>query len=709
MEVNLSTKVSFCDLTHTGQLVSANTFPLGMAMVAAYAKKALGEDIDMELFKYPEDFSNYLDKNTPQIACFSIFAWNNHLSHEYAKRLKEANPKTITLFGGPNWPNHSEEKKEFLKKWSSVDFAVEGEGEIVFVEFFNLLKKYNFDFQKIKKEGIKIPNTSYLRDGEIITGEILPRLENLDQVPSVYENGLSDKFFDKHLIPMIQTARGCPYACTFCHEGSLYFNKTRRFSQERTKYEIDYIAKRVKVPDFIIVDLNYGMFEEDITTSKYMARIQDTLDWPKFVTIATAKNHKQRVLEISKILHGSLPPGAAVQSTDPGVLKIIKRTNLPMEAVVEVAKTAETDGAASFSEVILCLPGDSKRAHFQSIKDVIDAGFTLIRTYQFMLLAGTEAGGNDARKQYNYDTRFRIKPMNFGKYKFRGEEFVSAEIEEICVSNNTMNYQDYRECRELSLTVEIFNNNGIFYDFLQFLDLRGVTRAEFLFKIHELVKKNDLVSSFYRDFAKDEEENLWKDEKELRDFMAQPKKINEYLKGNYGTNEIYKYRAIAVFNNIEEIHKIVYQASCELLDGKGLLNKECSSYLNELKRFSLMRKTKIFAVDKKSEDTFHYDFVQLLDSNFAKDPFKLKRPEGMHIETYHTKRQQSVIEGYIDQFGTTLVGLGRILNRAHIAAMHRDAKYSGSNQDENALRKKNQTSDERATAGPTGGDMIEQY
>ena len=82
---------------------------------------------------------------------------------------------------------------------------------------------------------------------------------------------------------MIQTARGCPYACTFCHEGSLYFNKTRRFSQERTKYEIDYIAKRVKVPDFIIVDLNYGMFEEDITTSKYMARMQDTLDWPKFV------------------------------------------------------------------------------------------------------------------------------------------------------------------------------------------------------------------------------------------------------------------------------------------------------------------------------------------------------------------------------------------------------------------------------------------
>ena len=37
----MSTKVSFCDLTHTGQLVSANTFPLGIAMVAAYAKKKI--------------------------------------------------------------------------------------------------------------------------------------------------------------------------------------------------------------------------------------------------------------------------------------------------------------------------------------------------------------------------------------------------------------------------------------------------------------------------------------------------------------------------------------------------------------------------------------------------------------------------------------------------------------------------------------------
>ena len=68
-----ATKITFADLTHTGQLVAANTFPLGISMVAAYAKKHLGDEIDAEVFKYPDDFSKYLDSQTPTIACFSNF------------------------------------------------------------------------------------------------------------------------------------------------------------------------------------------------------------------------------------------------------------------------------------------------------------------------------------------------------------------------------------------------------------------------------------------------------------------------------------------------------------------------------------------------------------------------------------------------------------------------------------------------------------
>ena len=72
----MAVKISFADLTHTGQLVAANTFPLGISYVAGFAKQALTDEIDLELFKYPEDLSDYLETNTPKIACFSAFSWN---------------------------------------------------------------------------------------------------------------------------------------------------------------------------------------------------------------------------------------------------------------------------------------------------------------------------------------------------------------------------------------------------------------------------------------------------------------------------------------------------------------------------------------------------------------------------------------------------------------------------------------------------------
>ena len=37
--------------------------------------------------------------------------------------------------------------------------------------------------------------------------------------PSPYTTGLLDEFFDEKLTPMVQTSRGCPYSCTFCHDG----------------------------------------------------------------------------------------------------------------------------------------------------------------------------------------------------------------------------------------------------------------------------------------------------------------------------------------------------------------------------------------------------------------------------------------------------------------------------------------------------------
>jgi radical SAM superfamily enzyme YgiQ (UPF0313 family) len=672
------TKITFADLTHTGQVVAANTFPLGSGMVVAYAKKELGDDIDIEIFKYPDDLAARLDGDMPQIACFTSFSWNIRLHHEYARRIKALSPGTITIFGGCNFPDAADEQAEYLAKYHCIDFYIEYEGELAFVELYRRLKALGFDAARFKRERTPSPNVRYLVDGEFVASPLGPKIRDLSIIPSPHLSGVLDKFHDDVLIPMMQTTRGCPYQCTFCWEGGSFFTKIGRFTQERVRQELDYIAARTnKVPDLCIVDANFGMFEDDLDTSRAILDVQKQHKngWPKSVLTATAKNHKERTIEIVELLGATLPPTAAVQSTDAKVLKDIKRKNPPTAVLEAMGRVVDKYGGQSEAELILCLPSDNRTAHFRTVSDMIDAGMTFIRMYQFMLLPGTEAASRKCRTENEMVVRFRVLPRCFGFYRFRDEKFGVAEIEEICVANKTMPYEDYQACRDLHLTVEIFNNDSIFSDLLFFLDRYGVKRSRFIKRAYELILGgHGHMAQLYADFRAEERKNLWTELATVEEFTSRPGTVERYIAGEYGTNELYKHRALAVFDGIVPLHEVAFEAARSLLAEAGALTGPVEHYLSELARFSLMRKRDPLNTGRPERGRFHYDFVALLNARFMADPFALERPEGVDIAIDHTPQQTELIEGYVRQYGTTLIGLGRILIRANMGRLYRSAR-----------------------------------
>ena len=108
--------------------------------------------------------------------------WNANLQLAYAKALKTNHPGVITVFGGPNYPTEKDSQLEFLAKNQQIDFYIDGEAELAFVELTKTIDKYNFNYNELKKDQVKIPNTQYLSNGAFISGDMMPRIMDIEEI-----------------------------------------------------------------------------------------------------------------------------------------------------------------------------------------------------------------------------------------------------------------------------------------------------------------------------------------------------------------------------------------------------------------------------------------------------------------------------------------------------------------------------------------------
>jgi len=673
----MSVKVAFADLTHTGKVVDANYAPLSVGYIAAYAKTQLGGELDPVLFKYPASFATYLKTDAPQIACFSNYMWNERLQSEFARRLKARHPNAITVFGGPNYPTEQHVQRRFLESRPDIDFYIDGEGEIGFVSLFKALADVGFDLQKLKASGTSVPNVHYLSGDQFVCSPLAPRILDLDaQLPSPYLMGLLDEFFDTTLHPLVQTSRGCPYSCTFCHDGIDYMNKTRKFSVDRIREELNYIADRVQVPGLTLADLNWGMFPEDIDTAKILAQLKADRGWPRIIASATAKNQKQRIVEMAKILGDSIQLGASIQSTDASVLKKIKRSNIGIETITLMARESARADTTTFSEVILCLPGDTKEKHLKSVFDMMDAGIRDMRTYQFILLPGTEGASDASRAEYQYQTRFRVLPRCVGTYSIYGDDVNIPEVHEVCVANNTMPFEDYLACRDFNLSLAIFNNGNLFEEIFSLAEVLDIRRSELMRCIHDLASTSGgAVGELYAEYRADESRNFWNTREELNAFLESPGGFTQYLSGSYGANQIYKYRSTAMLQLLDKMTEIPLAAIRAELLARHLLDDVLVQYLDDLRDVIIGRKSRVTELEQDVTLRVRFDFAALDEHQYVSDPRDFYRPEGVSLSLSYTDAQRHTLDTYFSQYGRTLEGISYFIHRNPAQMLYRQIEH----------------------------------
>ena len=670
----MTKRVYFADLTHTGQVIAANIFPFGVSLIAARTKAQLGDWIDVDIFKYPDDLAAALEREKPAAVCFSHYLWNARLCATFAERIKAAWPDVPVVFGGPNYPVDAADQDRFMVENPAVDFIVVKEGEVAGAHLIEALLDHDFDAEALKASRDPLPSVHFRHGDETVRNELAPRLTDLTETPSPYLMGLLDKFFDDVLIPVIETNRGCPFGCSFCVEGIRYYNKVRWFQQDRTRAELEYIAARTNQPDLLISDSNFGMYKQDIETCKMIAALQKRTGWPKYVQNSSGKNQKERVVEAARILGGAMILTVSIQSADPVVLKNVNRDNISLGQIVDVGREAESLGANSYCEIILGLPGDSKDGHFNSVLSMIDAGINDVLSYQAMMLPGAEIASRASRALHGMKTRWRVLPRCFGEYDILGTEVSVAEIEEICVANDTLSFEDYLSCRALSLTVELFHNSGAFAELTALLGHFGLSASEFLRSVDTLANSDGSpMHGLYAAYLRENVEKLRDTRDAMLDYVEDPEIVAKHITGELGSGELYKARAKAHFWHQKELHALAFQAGRILLTGIGKYSPEMEEYLVALEKYSLLRKQELHDTGTTTILEAQYDFSALAAVEFRANPTAFRCEGVRRLRIAHTPSQQETIRTYLKQYGTSADGLGRLLLRAHVNKLYRMA------------------------------------
>jgi radical SAM superfamily enzyme YgiQ (UPF0313 family) len=541
-------RIYLADLTHNLLTISSDVYPMAIANLATYVRAHLEgmEDAEIRLFREPQELKAALDDSPPDILGVSNYSWNHELSYQFVEYARRGNPGLLTLMGGPNWPLDPSVQESFVRGMPALDVYIAGptyEGERAFL---NLVRRYKETGER--REGVfeaPIDGSFYIHPGtdDFVFGDEVPRIRDLDDIPSPYLEGLLDSYFDTGYFPMLQIARGCPFTCTYCNSAVKGNSKICAHSVENVKADLLYIAQRVN-PEITacFADDNFGMYARDEEIAEYIGFLQDTYGWPKYIRTTTGKNQGERIIRVMRKAHGALPMTAAVQSLNPAVLKNIKRDNIKLETYTQLQEELKRQGMQSYGELILSMPGETRQTFMMSVEKLLDSGCKRISAHQLMLLHGAPLSKPSERERFQFKTAFRVVARNVGNYV--GEPVI--EVEEMVVDTPDFPFADYLEARVFHLLLTIFHYEGNFEEAFAFARHHGVSGYQLCVLLQErLDQAPEEFRQVIRDFLRESQEELFPSRRDVIDWAREH--YDGLVSGDEGGNLLSKYSMLGRF------------------------------------------------------------------------------------------------------------------------------------------------------------------
>lgn len=349
---------------------NATYLPFAVGSLIAYAKshKRIAEKYNFgEIFFLRENTDKVIERmNEPHVVGFSNYLWNYEYNKILAAKIKNKYPDCIIIFGG----HHIGSGNELFEECPFSDYFIFGEGEEVFAKLLLSLEGcFSID---------EVPNIAYRKNGQIIFTE-KKHLTGTDY-PSPYLTGCFDDILNKYnnlkFLAVIETSRGCPYHCKYCDWGNLDSKKVKFFPIERIYGEIEWLGEK-GIDGFGGADANFGIAKRDEDIIDKMIEVHNKTGHLKNFQTSYAKNSNETVFNMtSKLNKCGMNKGVTLsfQSLCPEALKNVGRENIPIENYKILLRKYAKAGIATYTELILGLPGETYESFVEGINILLEAG-----------------------------------------------------------------------------------------------------------------------------------------------------------------------------------------------------------------------------------------------------------------------------------------------------------------------------------------------
>ena len=596
-------KIVLLDLNHTTLGVHTNTVPLGIGLISRYVKEVVGEDVEIKMFKVAEKAMDVCNSWIPDIVGMAQYCWNSELNLFVAMHLKKINRDCLVVAGGPDLELFSSRKKVFLKDRDCIDICVEFDGEIPFAE---IVKRRLSGESSVSIKANPGAGTYSLepQSGELIQGtKPPPRLTSLDKVGAIYADGLFDGFLEDGFHPFLQTHRGCPFQCIFCHTSDRYYSKVIFQSPEIFEQDMDYLGKRFTGQDHVtlyLANTNMSLFKQDFEIARIISDTQEKYDWPRMINVNSGKD-PEKLLEMLSIVN--FPASIALQTNTSAVLQNIKRKNIPFDEYVVfqkdiMLKTKED----SETELILCLPGETKETFLKTLRDVLNSGVQNIGIYTLMKLKGTPISSEESIAHNKYVVRHRIVPRQFSII----DGIKIMDTEEVIVATKDMSFDDYISLRGLSFIVVTFFSSTELKPLKRFLYEYQMDLAEWVFSISDRLSDYPEIYKNYKAFLKETENELFLTREDLIEFYHNTENFEALYSGRLGDNLLRKYKLIVLSENYESCLRLVVSVARKIFHDRFEDYEKIDMMLSNLTSYLLTRNMKPFLLEENY--SYHKQF-----------------------------------------------------------------------------------------------------